>query len=95
MTDASTINLNNINNIERVVRLFIGCSLIGSVMFLPAPFHYLILMPLIGIYPCLTAIVGWDPVYYVFGVNQERIGNFIENSLLPNSTADILRPRII
>ena len=92
MTETS---MNNLSNVERVARLFIGCSLIGSVMFLPGPFQYLILMPLIGIYPCLTAIVGWDPVYYVFGIKQTRLGSFIENNLLPNSQADLLRPRIL
>jgi len=86
--------MNNLTNIERVIRLFFGCSLVGSVMFLSDPFGYLILLPLIGVYPCLTAIVGWDPVYFVFGVNQRRFGDFIENNLLSSSPIDFLRHRI-
>jgi len=88
-------NMNNIGGVERVIRLFIGCALIGSVMLTPAPFHYLILMPLIGIYPCLTAIVGWDPAYYVFGINKTRIGVLLEDHLLPRAHIDLLRPHFI
>jgi len=88
-------SMNNISGIERVVRLFIGSALIGSVMLTPAPFHFLILMPLIGIYPCLTAIVGWDPVYYVFGINKARFGNLLEDHLLPRSHIDLLKPNFI
>jgi len=92
MTETS---MNNVNNIERVLRLFIGCSLIGSVMFVPVPFDYLILMPLLGIYPCLTAIVGWDPTYFVLGINKMKIDTLLENRLLPYTRTNILRPSII
>ncbi len=92
MTETS---INNLGNIERVFRLFMGCSLIGSVLFVPVPFDYLVLLPLVGIYPCLTAIVGWDPVYYVFGINQTRLEALLEDRLLPNNRLDILRPRVI
>ena len=92
MTDTG---INNLGNIERVFRLFMGCSLIGSVLFVPVPFDYLVLLPLVGIYPCLTAIVGWDPFYYVFGINQTRLEALLEDRLLPNNRLDILRPRVI
>ena len=78
MTEAS---LNNIHMIERVLRLFVGCSLIGSVLFVQVPFDYLILLPLIGIYPCLTAIVGWDPIYYVLDIEQISIEKLIDERL--------------
>lgn len=92
MTETS---MNNVDNIERVFRFFIGCSLIGSVMFIPVPFDYLILLPLIGIYPCLTAIVGWDPTYFVFGINREKVGTLLEDRLTPYDQNELLRPRFI
>ena len=88
-------NLNNINAIERVLRLFIGSSLIGSVMLVPIPFDYLILMPLLGIYPCLTGIVGWDPVYFVLGKEQTKIEKLIDERITQLGTTSLLRPRAI
>ena len=88
-------SIDNLGNIERVLRLFIGCSLIGSVLFVPVPYDYLILMPLVGIYPCLTAIVGWDPVYYVFGIKHAKFDTALEDRLLPYNQLDLLRPRFI
>ena len=88
-------NLNNVNAIERVLRFFIGCSLIGSVLFVPVPFDYLILMPLFGIYPCLTAIVGWDPVYFVLGMEQTKIEKLFDDRLTDIGTTSLLRPRAI
>ena len=92
MTETS---LNNLHNIERVLRLFIGCSLIASVMFISTPFDYLILMPLVGIYPCLTAIIGWDPAYYVFGIDQSKSEALLEDRLQPYNPAGLLKPRFI
>ena len=65
--------LDNIHSIERVLRVFIGTSLIGSVFFIPVPFDSLIVLPLIGIYPCLTGIMGWDPVYYLADYDQTQL----------------------
>lgn len=94
-TNLNGIELNNVNAFERALRLFAGCSLIGSVFFLTAPFDYLILLPLLGIYPCLTAIVGWDPLYYVLGLNQSNLVTFIEQRFAQNYTVESLRPRAL
>ena len=88
-------SLNNLNGIERVLRLTLGCALIGSVLLSPLSFEYLVLMPLIGIYPCLTALVGWDPVYYVFGINQPKFENFIQDHLQPDNYINLIRPGAI
>jgi len=60
----------DIHIIERVLRMFIGFSLIASVVYIQTPFNYLIVMPLLGIYPCWTAVVGWDPIYYLANINH-------------------------
>lgn len=91
MTD---MDINNMNGIERVVRFFLGCSLIGSVMLSPFTFEYLVLLPLIGIYPCMTAIVGWDPIYFILDINRPRLENLIQKHLVTdNSNASLLTPR--
>ena len=90
------MDINNLNGIERVLRLFVGCALIGSVMLSPFTFEYLVLMPLIGIYPCLTAILGWDPIYFALDVNRPKVDKLIQDHLVPSSSnTDLLTPRAI
>ena len=91
MTEMDLINM---NGIERVIRLFLGCSLIGSVMLSPFTFEYLVLLPLVGIYPCMTAIVGWDPVYFIFDINRPKLDKLIQERLVPdNISTSLLTPR--
>lgn len=88
----TTASLKNIHVIERVLRLFIGFSFIASVFFIPAPFDYLIILPLLAIYPCLTAMVGWDPVYYLADVSQENTSFIIDITPLRNTGNAYLTP---
>jgi hypothetical protein len=69
----------NVGTIDRAIRFVIGGVLIGSVFFVnPASiltFQGLDialykLLPLIGIYPALTAWLGWDPVYNIFNIRS-------------------------
>ena len=89
MTDTG---INNLNGIDRVVRFFIGCCLIGSVMLSPVNFELIVLLPLFGIYPCLTAIFGWDPVYYVFGINKPKLEKLIQEQI---DNSRLLAPRTV
>jgi len=57
--------------VERVARIILGYGLIFSVAFQPVPLDYLLILPLIAIYPSLTGIVGWDPFYALFEINSE------------------------
>lgn len=86
---------NNISSIERVIRFFLGCSLIGYVMLMPGLLGYMALMPLIGIYPCLTAITGWDPMYFLYGFNSDKYETVFHNRFIPESSQDLLRPHFI
>jgi hypothetical protein len=64
----------NIGTIDRVIRYTIGAGLIGSVFYLDPNYVLSLagleiklykLLPLIGIYPAITAWLGWDPLYQV------------------------------
>ena len=93
-------SMDNIHYIERVLRLFVGMSLIGSVFYIPVPFDYLIVLPLLGIYPCLTSIVGWDPIYYLADIDQTEMSfNIVErlvaNELNESNKVSYLAPKFV
>ncbi len=69
----------NIGFIDRSLRFIVGGVLLGSVFYLtPAAmvsiFGYEImlmkLLPIVSIYPLLTAWFGWDPVYHLAKINS-------------------------
>lgn len=70
-TSNTEIRPYNLQIHERVIRIIIGTGFILSVLFLSAPVNLMIILPLIGIYPCLTGIVGWDPLYHLAGLNAQ------------------------
>jgi hypothetical protein len=63
----------NIGTLDRFLRFTLGAALIGSVFYI-SPESVLSLagielklyklLPLIGIYPAVTAWMGWDPLYH-------------------------------
>ena len=52
----------NINPAERLVRLAFSCTLALTPLIVDAPLGGLALLPLLAIYPGLTAAFGWDPL---------------------------------
>lgn len=48
---------------ERTFRTALGLGMIFAVLAETGPLGYLSLIPLIAIYPLMTASIGWDPVY--------------------------------
>lgn len=55
----------NIRLSENVVRYVLGALLIGLVMYVPfAP----VWLALVAIYPIVTAIISWDPLYAAGGL---------------------------
>ena len=57
--------LQNLGIFDRVARVVIGLGMIGVWFFYPiqSVSMWLALVPLIGIYPLLSGILGWCPVY--------------------------------
>ena len=69
----------NIGFIDRSLRFIIGGVLIGSVFYLTpaamisiAGYEMMLmkLLPIVSIYPLLTAWFGWDPVYHLAGIRS-------------------------
>ena len=69
----------NIGFIDRSLRFIIGGVLLGSVFYLsPAAmisvfgFELMLmkLLPIISIYPLLTAWIGWDPFYHLANIRS-------------------------
>ena len=69
----------NIGFIDRSLRFIVGGVLLGSMFYLtPAAmvsiFGYEImlmkLLPIVSIYPLLTAWFGWDPIYHIARINS-------------------------
>lgn len=53
----------NIDWIERVGRFALGMAVIVGVMTAEGILGWGALLPIIAVYPCITAVLGWDPVY--------------------------------
>ena len=54
----------NVHNVERVVRVIAGLTIIGLVFVGPqSPWGWL------GVIPLATGIVGWCPPYALFGIS--------------------------
>lgn len=57
---------NNISTSERAVRFIVGMALIYSVVLHPGVLGAAAVLPLIAIYPILTGVIGWEPIYNVY-----------------------------
>ena len=87
----------NIGSIDRGLRFFIGGVLVGSVFYLSAEqtfslfgieFALIKILPLIGIYPAITAWLGWDPLYAILNITSEsRLKSDICDSLVEQTKA--------
>lgn len=60
--------LQNIGLIDRTVRVLVGLGMIGVWFFYPIESVniWLAMLPLLGILPLLSGILGWCPVYAMF-----------------------------
>ena len=67
----------NMTTAESIVRALLGVILIYSVTLQSGTLGLLATVPLIAIYPSLTGILEWDPVYHAIeslkhGVNKTK-----------------------
>lgn len=69
----------NIGTIDRAIRYILGAVLVGSVFYLNPEYSFSLagleiklykIFPLIGIYPAITAWLGWDPIYQLARINS-------------------------
>lgn len=53
----------NIGTTERAVRIVMGMVLTYSVVLQAGTLGVAAILPLVAVYPIMTGIMGWDPVY--------------------------------
>jgi hypothetical protein len=70
----------NIGTLDRALRFFLGAALIGSVFYINPEYVLSLagmelklykLLPLVGIYPAITAWLGWDPIYQLARIKSD------------------------
>lgn len=64
--------IHNINPTERVVRLAFSITLAFIPLVVDAPLGDIALLPLLAIYPGLTAAIGWCPLHAVAAMFQRE-----------------------
>ena len=55
----------NMNAYVRWELFIIGCVFLGITMGIDAQLHWLVLLPLFSIYLILSAIIGFEPLYFL------------------------------
>lgn len=58
----------NIHNIDRGIRIVVGLFLMSMAFWGPSNLWYLL-----GIIPVTTGLVGWCPLYSLFGVSTCKV----------------------
>jgi hypothetical protein len=53
----------NMSNTERAIRIIVGLALTYSVALHTGTLGLAAILPLVAVYPVMTGIIGWDPVY--------------------------------
>ena len=57
----------NEGNMDRIIRVVVGLALIAYALFMPtAP---LAIFAWIGVIPLVTGLIGWCPLYRIFGIS--------------------------
>lgn len=59
----------NVGGIDRVLRILVGVAILSALVLLDGPSRWL---GLVGLVPLGTALVGWCPLYPLFGIDTCR-----------------------
>ena len=62
-----TPSFRNIGPVERAVRLAVGLTLIAVAVMVPGAWW-----AYIGVLPLVTALIGWCPLYSLFGISTAK-----------------------
>lgn len=60
----------NVGSFDKIFRIVVGLGLLSLLFLLEAPMRYL---GLIGLVPLGTALMGWCPLYTLFGINTCKV----------------------
>ena len=68
-------NPNNLDRSQQVSRVLLAIALLGITVSAPAGvLGWFSILPLAAIYPLVTGLIGWDPIYDVFGIERREDG---------------------
>ncbi len=59
----------NVGGLDKVIRIIIGIVLLSMLFWVEGSLKWL---GLIGIVPLFTALIGWCPLYLLFGINTSK-----------------------
>ena len=59
----------NEGGLDRIIRVVVGAALIAAYFILPNLLGGLSWLLLIGVIPLITGLVGWCPLYAMFGLS--------------------------
>lgn len=62
--------MKNVGSIDKIIRVIIGLGLLSLFFILEGNMRYL---GLIGLVPLITALIGYCPLYSVFGIKTCKI----------------------
>lgn len=86
--------IQNIGLIDRVVRMLVGIAMISIWFFYPVESvsMWFAILPLLGVFPLLSGIIGWCPIYAMF--HTKSCGTDEHNSCgtLPDQFDHMIHP---
>ena len=62
----------NMGTPDRIVRVIIGVSLVLFGVFGPVSGAWRAILPIVGLIPIITAIIGYCPAYQIFGLSGAK-----------------------
>lgn len=73
-TSAQTLSVTNLGTYDRVLRYLLAVTLLAPAFVISetGTLDWLALPVLASIYPTLTAVTGWDPIYHWMGLSTVR-----------------------
>ena len=85
--------LQNINAIDRGLRMVLGLALVSTWLFvdITAMSLPLALLPLVGALVVLSGVLGWCPVYAVFGTKSCGVDSHNRCGTLPFQISELFK----
>ncbi len=75
MTTTDLYTAQNLDRSQRASRIISAFALLGvTVVATAGSLGWMSVLPLLAIYPLVTGVIGWDPVYELFGIGDSENG---------------------
>ena len=86
--------IQNIGLIDRVVRMLVGIAMISTWFFYPieSVSMWFAILPLLGVFPLLSGIIGWCPIYALFHTKSCGMDKHNSCGTLPDQFDHMIHP---